>query len=293
MRLWLKNIIEYMLLLLVFGIMRLVPLDICSLIGKYIGYMVYYVSTRKKTVINNIGQSYPHLDKKQIVIIAREAYGNFGRLLFEMPHLKKIIHHRTKNIYTPEIEQMIANNPTICFFGCHINNWEIMASAMNINMFVVYRAMRNQYIEGFLKKYRFDSSRDESVFFPKGKNAIREMVKNIGQYHLVSMIDQRSVRNGDVVNFLHRPTDTMDMLSIKLALKYNLPIMSAYCVRCQSFPLRYEIYYHYFDYSRDDLPKNNDEAQKIMMQRICDFFTQYIDQHPDSWFWLHNLWKRY
>lgn len=288
-----KNIIEFVLLLLVFGIMRLVPLDICSIMGKYIGYMAYYLSSRKIIMMDNIQQSYPHLDKKQVANIAYRAYGNFGRLLFEMPHLKKIIHQRTKNIRTPEIEDIIANNPSICFFGCHINNWEIMTSAMNIKMFVVYRAMRNQYIETFLKKYRFASFQEKSIFFPKGKSTIREMVKNIGDYHLVSMIDQRSVRNGEILEFLHRPTDTMDMLSIKLALKNKLPIMSAYCVRSQSFPVRYEIHYHYFDYNLDELPKDNIKAQKIMMQKICDFFTQYIDKNPHSWFWLHDLWKRY
>jgi len=116
--------------------------------------------------------------------------------------------------------------------------------------------------------------------------ALGEMIRVLQRNKiLIVQVDQDARQSGVYVNFFGRPAST-HRAPATLSLKYNSPIVMANIYRegaMNYVVLSAPIY--------PDAFRDRPDPVKALTQAYSDRFEEFVRQHPDQWFWMHDRWK--
>ncbi|MBN2413303.1 lysophospholipid acyltransferase family protein [candidate division KSB1 bacterium] len=288
----LQNHIEYYLTRLVSSFILILPLKWALTFGKGIGLFVYYiVPIRKKVSVQNLTSVFPDKTKKEINIIARDTYVNFGQTIIEFmryPRITKDFLHKHIKFINKEIllDAHAAGKGALCMSG-HFGNWEIMAAAiqaLGIQMIGVAKEQRNKRIDKLIIDFRTLLGVESMQL----GMALRGVLKALKANKFVAMVaDQDAHRAGIFVDFLGRPSSTATGPAI-FALKTGVPLIFGSAVRNKNGC--HTVYLKKIDFS--DLEGGaTEENIRILTQRHAAVLEESIKKWPDHWFWMHKRWK--
>ena len=83
-----KYFIEFLFILILFFIFKLLGLKLASKFGSIIGGLLGPFFRSKKKIIENIKKALPDLDERNIEIISKKMWKNYGRILAEYIFIK-------------------------------------------------------------------------------------------------------------------------------------------------------------------------------------------------------------
>lgn len=257
--------------------------DILSFIAQYI------VQYRKKTVIQNLRQSFPEKSEREIKKITREFYRNLCDVALESIKGLSLNGYQLKDRYkclNPEI----ANNyfkeyQSIIFALSHYANWEWGTRVANIffmhNVISFYKPLSNEYIDEYIQKQRAIMGMELCSIY-QTNYIFRNSDNAPNAYFLISDQNPSKVKKAYWLKFLNQDTACIRGIESNAKL-FNLPVIYADVQRANR---------GYYTISLEVICNNPKETQ------LCEITEKYmrklediIISKPEDWLWSHKRWK--
>ena len=167
----------------------------------------------------------------------------------------------------------------------HLGNWEIGGLAATLEGYPLHplaRPIENPWIDRYLMRFRTMTGQK---VIPRDR-ALGEMIRVLQRNKiLIIQVDQDARQTGVYVNFFGRPASTHRAPAL-LSLKYGAPIVLANVYREGSV--------NYAVLSEPLYPeafRDQPDGVKALTQAYTDKIEEFVRQHPDQWFWMHDRWK--
>ena len=269
----------------------LFPRSLSLVIGRMIGYFLYYfIPLRKKVALTNLKIAFPEKSKSEIKVILKKCYIHFGILITDFLRLPRL---NKKNIGDLiELDSVTKsllkeNNPCIMMTG-HLGNWELFLSVFgynNYNVGGVAKLQKNKSGEDFFNWIRY--CENTLIISSKGNpmKGLNEILKN--GYHLILVSDQYAGDKGSINNFFNAPTSTPKGAAI-FSIKKRTPIIFIIIIMNKDYT------YSIYSKKLDPIFKNNSNEQKII--DINDAYNKELEdsiiQYPEQYFWFHKKWDK-
>jgi len=278
----LRHLIEATALIVLFSILRLLPLDTASWIGSFLARHIGPCMKAHKTAEKNLAFAFPEKSEEERKKILDGMWDNLGRTAAELPHLpgKKLI-VRVKIIGA---EYMQPGLPSL-FFSGHLGNWELLpftAQDQGVRIALAYRQANNPYVDNIVARLR---STHSSGMFHKGPSGAIKLVRALkGGQSLAMLVDQK-MNNGITVPFFGHPAMTAPALA-QFSLRYGMPILPARMIR------KGGVHFEGVIYSPLVYEKTGNEAHDILaiMTAVNAQLEAWIREYPEQWFWVHRRW---
>jgi KDO2-lipid IV(A) lauroyltransferase len=273
-------------LLLIFGCLRILPLDFASDVGGFIGRKFGPLLGVHRRAQKNIARAMPELDDAAREKILTDMWDNLGRVMAEYPHL-----HEFKDLTRIELENMDhvhrfrEDGLAGIFIGGHMGNWEvspIVSAQLGVPMAVVYRNPNNPFVAAMLSYAREAVSPYRMPKGPIGGMGIMRHLKKGG--HAGMLVDQK-LNEGLELKFFGLPAMTAPAAA-QWAIKLKIPMLMIRVKRLKG--ARFKVGFLPFE----GLPeKDGPEEVARTTQAINDTIEAFIRETPAQWLWMHRRWK--
>ena len=282
-----KYFFEFIFIITSFFIFRIVGYKNASNLGEFIGKKIGPIFRSKTRIQKNLENSNIGNSAKEREIIAKNMWGNYGRILSEYIFIK---HFRKNNLSkflevegSEILNEIKANNEQVVFISGHFNNFELMAMEIEkagINLCAIYRPLNNPFLNLIMEKIRKDYICKNQI--KKGKSGTRNLIELFKKnFSVALMIDQR-VSEGITVKFFNNLAKTTT-IPAQLVKKYACRIVPVYIERKNK---------HSFKISFQKPIKFDDNLSidKISLE-LNRILEKMILKNPDQWIWTHDRWK--
>ena len=288
-----KYFLEFVIIISLFFIFKIVGLRNASHIGSIIGKFFGPLFRSKKIIKQNIKIGLGNIDESKEKEIINGMWSNIGRTLAEYVFLKDFKFNKTDlnhmkingSKYLDEIKK--SNEPAI-FYSGHFANFELMAMELDkfgIKTAAIYRPLNNFFLNPLMEYLRMKYICPTQI--PKGRIGVREIIGRIKDgYSIALMMDQR-VSEGQKVPFFNKPAFTTT-IPAQLALKYNCKLVPIFLERKGSVEFEMTVYEPY----KIEKSGNEEEDTKNIIHKINQIIEKMIIQNPTQWIWSHNRWKQ-
>jgi KDO2-lipid IV(A) lauroyltransferase len=167
---WLLDIrhwLEYALLRLLIGIVRLFPLDTASDISAWITQKIARGGRRHRNALANLAIAYPEKSLEEREEIAMENWDNIGRVIIEAMLIDRILADPDKYIEIENLPMVMRYKDKMgatIAATLHMGNWELASWPLAMagsRTAAVYRLVKNPYVDDYLADKR-------KLLFPGG-----------------------------------------------------------------------------------------------------------------------------
>lgn len=285
---WVAAVAEAVPIAIIFGMVKLVPLDAASALG---GFVFRQLGPRLKglhsRVLRNIQTGLPDLSEDRHREIAIGFWDNLGRTVFEYPHLQALRRKGRITIVGHEVLRLsdAHSGPVLGFCG-HFANWELHAAVvdgMTRPLGLVYRPPNNPLINRALFRIR---RRFGVHQISKGKKGGRSLVEALQAGTVVGMLVDQHLTNGLDLTFLGAPARTAPALA-RLARNYNAMLAPVQLERVGGANFRLTIHPLWSEDWTDDA----DADVARVMARVNSTLGDWVRARPEQWLWLHDRFK--
>jgi Kdo2-lipid IVA lauroyltransferase/acyltransferase len=272
----------------VFHLFRLLPLDLASAIGGWIGRNIGYRLPATRRARRNLERCFADQPTAEREAILKGMWDNLGRAAAEYPHLREFRFgpgERVEVVGLEHVESMRDDGRPGLFFSGHLGNWELMglgAVRHGVPVHPVYRAANNPRLEWL---YRWGRDNEGVEMIPKGAAGARRAMQLLQKGEHVGMLVDQKMNDGIAVPFFGRMAMTAPALAA-FALKYACPAAPTHVERLKGarFRLVVEPPLTFAD--------TGDRHADILaaMTEVNRRLEGWIRQHPEQWLWLHRRW---
>jgi len=270
---------------LLYGFFAILPVDAASAIGGWLGRNIGLRLGITKRALRNIERALPELDAPGYSAAMEEMWDNLGRVVAELPHLRRITAERVEIIGEENIVPFRRDgNPCIVFSG-HFANWEILppvARHIGIPCVQVYRAANNPLVDGFMRWVR---RFEDNEIAPKGPRGARRAISALKEGRCLGILIDQKMNDGIAVPFFGRDAMTAPAPA-QLGLRHECPIVPARLERLGGCHFRVTLN------APLDIPKTGDRKADVatVMRSVNALFEDWIRTRPGQWLWLHRRW---
>jgi KDO2-lipid IV(A) lauroyltransferase len=265
-----------------FGLLRLLPLDWASTVGGWIGRTFGPRLAASRKALRNLALALPELDELARGRVLRDAWDNVGRTFAEYPHLATLIRDYDKRVELVGAEHLrdlaADGRPGLCIAG-HFGNWELASMSclmVGLDLTMVYRAANNPMVDRLMGSARKPL---RGTMVPKGRLAAKELLAALKSGgHAGLLIDQKQ-NDGLPVPFFGRMAMTSS-IAADLALRFEAPVVAIRVMRLQGAHFRVEAF------PPLDLPDDRLAA----MTKLNAVIESWVREAPAQWLWLHRRW---
>ena len=282
-----KYFFEFIFVITFFFIFRIVGYKNASNLGEFIGKKIGPIFRSKTRIQKNLENSNIGNSEKDRELIAKNMWGNYGRILSEYIFIKQFRKNNLSKFLEVEgseiLNEIKANNEQVVFISGHFNNFELMAMEIEkagINLCAIYRPLNNPFLNLIMEKIRKDYICKNQI--KKGKSGTRNLIELFKKnFSVALMIDQR-VSEGITIEFFNNLAKTTT-IPAQLVKKYACRIVPVYIERKNK---------HSFKISFQKPIKFDDNLSidKISLE-LNRILEKMILKNPDQWIWTHDRWK--
>jgi len=281
----------YLILRSVVMVIAMFPYSMASAIAHFLGDVIRTIDRKHvriaiKNLENSPGVCPPH----KIPRFIRRVYEHLALGFVEMLMTPRMIERREllKHVTLVNFEKLAGyqkeGKGVILTIG-HQGNWEMCGLVVLLRGYqlnVLARPIDNPWIDKYLNRFRTLTgqrvmSRDR---------ALGEMIRILQRNGLlVIQMDQDARQSGVYVNFFGRAASTHRSPAV-LSLKYGSPIVPVNVFR--------EGPHHTVIATEPIWPaafRDHPDPTKALTQAMSDRFEEFVRQHPEQWFWIHDRWK--
>lgn len=282
-----RDRVEAALAWLAFRFFGLLPLDLASALGGWLGRTIGYRLPVTRRARRNLARAYPEKSEAERESIIRRMWDNLGRTAAEFPHIGSLSVGAGARIAfegVEHIEAAQARGRGLLFFAAHIGNWEVFGPAAlsrNISLNLVYRAPNNRRLD-WLFTGRGNLGAE---MIPKGSQGARRALQLLQQGKAIGLLIDQKMNDGIPVPFFGRDAMTAPAIA-QFALKFGTPVLPAHTVRLKGAHFRLVIE------PPLTLPETSDrhEAIRILMTEVNRIVEGWVRENPEQWLWLHKRW---
>jgi KDO2-lipid IV(A) lauroyltransferase len=292
--------IEYLLLRLIAGLVRSVPIEVGGNVSGKIWRLVAPYDRRHRRALENLAIAFPQMSRAEHESIARDMWENLGRVMAETMQIDRIIAEPDRIQLTPETAKVFERyrNKMGAAIGVtlHMGNWELAAWPMTVagnNPAAVYRSVKNPYVDrfvrhlrrdlypgGLLGKGRIDGSPEEGH---QTARLIMDFVRQGGRLGLVCDLHDRT---GIPVPFFGRPAKSVTIPAM-IARRVGARIWLSRCLRVGK-ESRFRI-----ELKELKVPRTANQADDVkwITAEMQKQFETWIREAPAQWSWNHRRWN--
>lgn len=280
--------IEALLLHTLMLIFRIMPVDMASNVGGWIGRTIGPRLAASRKALKNIERALPDLPEAEKQQAIRDMWDNLGRVMAEYPHLEKIAKERVEFVdphnIIPEIQK---SERHYIYITAHLANWEVAASScllqygMKFN--AIYREPNNPMVRNLLDKARTLGGKFKT--FPKSTTGMRDIVRSLKNGENLGILIDQKYNEGILAPFFGRDAMTSTAFA-ELAQKFDAVIVPGQTERLEGAHFRVTLY-------PEIESKNEDSTPRPAIDIITEshrYLEQWITAHPGQWLWLHRRW---
>ena len=287
-----KYFFEFMSIISLFCIFRIIGLSNASYLGSIMGRVIGPLFRSKNIIKQNIKNGLGEVDKKRETEIINGMWSNIGRTFAEYVFLKDFKFNKTNFDHikingTNYLNEIKNNNEPAIFYSGHFANFELMAMELDkfgIKCAAIYRPLNNFFLNPLMEYLRIKYICPNQI--PKGRIGMREIISKIKDgYSIALMVDQR-VSEGPRTLFFNKPAHTTT-IPAQLALKYNCKLVPISLERKEGANFEMTIHEPY----KIEKTGNDEEDTKNITLKINQIIEKMILNNPKQWIWSHNRWK--
>jgi KDO2-lipid IV(A) lauroyltransferase len=284
--------LEYILLICIAAIVRLLPRNAALCLGRKFGVIGRFLRPKRTNIAdNNLRNAFPEMPAAERKRIIKQVFSNLGIGLVEMLRLDLLDGKRDLNkLFTIEGAEHIREALTMGR-GCilltgHLGFWEagnFVFPALGLPTAIVTRPMKNPLVDDYFRRLR----ESHGGYVIDRRKGARRIFKALQNNHLVGILmDQHTARRQAVrVPFFGRPAYTTPVIA-QMAMKYQVPVVPVFAYRnvdhtyraMVSPPLLLDC-----DLSSEGIVA----ATTLLTEKIEEGILRDVGQ----WFWIHRRWK--
>ena len=277
---------EYVFIIILFGLLRLLGYRIASEIGCFLGKTFGPLFRSKKIIKNNLIKFDNSLTSERVASISREMWENYGRILAEYPFIssfRKGDLDKYIKIENKEKLDEIKKGQPVVFVSAHFSNFELMAMAIEkagVSLSAIYRPLNNKMVNSIMEPLRKKYICKNQI--KKGINGVRESLKFFKQgVSIAIMIDQR-VSEGVKINFFNYPAYTTT-IPAQFVKKFGCKIQPVHIERYDKIKFKIT-----FD---EQLIFGENANNASISLKLNQWLESKIKKNPSQWIWTHDRWK--
>ena len=270
--------------------LSLLPLSFLYIVAHALRIVLFNLFKYRKGIIyQNLENSFPEKNTKELNCIAESFYRHFSDLIVESIKAFTISEEelsRRMRIINPELlDDFYKKKQSLILVTGHYGNWEWAAITLNRHSrhraMGIYRPLKNNFFNEALRRTRerlgtaLVSEKRVPYFFEQKK-------EELYTYSFIGDQTPSNPRAAHWATFLNQPTPIF-MGADKYARKYNYPVLYGHINKVKrGF---YEI--EYFVISE------NPAAEKpfAITEKHTEMLEQKIKEKPEHWLWSHRRWK--
>lgn len=282
----LQYLFEAILVYPIYWLFHIIPYQVASsVMGKLFACIGRFHPSNKIALIN-IAQAFPEKSEAEVQEIARRSWENLGRTAGEFVHVTSTSKEGIKKLGTIKGDENIDalaldSSTSLIVVSAHFGNWELLTRILaekirNVKLF--YRHANNPIVENIIQKTRMRYSKS---FVKKGsKSGLKDTVAMLKSGGSVGLLIDQKTRDGVDIEFFGKPVKAISTAA-DLSIKLNVPICLIHNVRLPDNKFESIFEKPFYPEGRT--------AQEIT-QKIFYIFEEWIKEHPEQWFWMHNRW---
>ncbi|MBE8712219.1 lysophospholipid acyltransferase family protein [Sphingobacterium hungaricum] len=273
-------------------IVSLLPFWFLYFLSDILYVLIYYVfGYRKAVVFDNLRNSFPEKDEKEIKSIAKKFYKYFPDLIVEAIKMKSItekqVREKIELLNIEEVNDYLDRGIAVIGVTAHYCNWELGIHTMSLMndkpKLVIYKPLSNKTFNDVYNEMR---TRFGATMVPM-KQILRHLVKLRGTPNFsIFVADQTPVyQDSDYyLEFLNQETLVYTGVE-RLAKLTNSPVV--FC-EIRRKPQRGKYYCRFTTLVEDPSLCEPHEITKMHNA----FTERIIQEEPQYWLWSHRRWKR-
>ena len=291
--------VEYLLLRLIAGVVRLVPIEVGVNASGKIWRLVAPYDRRHRRALENLAIAFPDMGLAEREKVARAMWENLGRVMAETMQIDRIIAEPDRIALTPLTAKVFERyrNKMGAAIGVtlHMGNWELAAWPMTVagnNPAAVYRTVKNPYVDrylrllrrnlypgGLLGKGRIDGSPEE------GQKTARQIMDFVRQGGRLGLVCDLHDRTGIAVPFFGRPARSVTIPAM-IARRVGARIWLSRCLRLGNRS-RFQI-----ELKELKVPRTANQADDVkwITAEMQKQFEAWIREAPEQWSWNNRRW---
>ena len=282
-----KYFIQFIVIIFFFIIFKILGYKISSEIGGKLFEIVGPIFRSKKLIHSNIKKAIPHLNFKDIEIITKSMWNNYGRVFAEYMFIKDFRSGKLNSKIKIEGQEIldqikIQNIPTI-FISGHFSNFELMAMHIEksgIKLSAIYRPLNNIFLNRIMENIRTKYICKNQI--KKGIGGMKKLIKlQKNNCSTALMIDQR-VSEGIKSNFFNQEALTTT-IPAQLVKKFNMPVVPIFIERINKTSFKISI--------KKPIKFDKETSTKNITDQLNKMLELMIINKPNQWIWSHNRWK--
>lgn len=285
--------ILYYIVYAVLYLHALLPLRVLYIFADILYIPLYYIIRyRVKVVRNNLKNSFPDKNTKELRQIEKEFYHHFCDYFVETIKLLHITDSEIRERITFDnmdiVKDLMEDNKSCIMFLGHYANWEWVPSITleftdGTLLGQIYRPLKNKAFDNIFLKLR---SRFGSVSIPKN-NTLRSMIefKKENKKVLIGFMSDQTPSVANIhywTNFLNQETPVYTGVE-RIAKKTGFSV--TYLDIIKTGRGKYKCYVKLITAD----PKN--EPEFTITEKYIREMERTILRHPAYWLWTHKRWK--
>ena len=286
----LKFRVEYVLILAVSLIVRLLPRTKALALGGWFGSVACRVmNSRYELARDNMVKAMPELKAEQIEQHVMDNFRHFGKSAVEMLRLPLMGPEDIKSIFHIEgfeyLQEALRLNKGVILMTGHLGFWEAGSYALpvlGIPCDIVAKPMKNALTDAFFARIR----KKYGATILNSKKGARRIRSALKAGHAVAvLLDQHISPPGSVVTqFFGRDAYTTSAIT-SMAMKHQIPVVPLFCLRNPDNS--YRAWVEPMIMLQDDGP----DAVTLNTQHLTNVIENAIRQDVSQWFWMHRRWR--
>jgi KDO2-lipid IV(A) lauroyltransferase len=263
-------------------------------IGERIGELGYRpLGVRRAVVERQVRAAFPGLEEREVLRIARAAYGHLGRTTIETTVLSNYSREQVLGLFDGEegwehVERAMALGRGVMFVSGHVGNWELggsyIAARGGVPFEAVARRMENPLFDAYLTKTR---RRIGMIVIPDSE-AVRRVPRAMREQHGVAfLIDQGAAGLASTwVPFFGRYAKTPRGPAV-FALRLKTPLVFACAIRQPNG--RFIMHFEDVPIAPPTGVLDTDVDQ--IVAAYTNVLERWVRRAPEQYFWHHRRWK--
>jgi KDO2-lipid IV(A) lauroyltransferase len=282
-----KYFVEFLFIIILFVIFKFLGFKLASNLGSFMGGLLGPSFRSKKKIISNIKKALPEIGEKNIEIISKKMWKNYGRILSEYVFIKNFRNSKNDKIISVEGQEILDKikntKEPVVFISGHFNNFELMAMQIEksgINLAAIYRPLNNIFLNKIMERIRKKYICRKQI--KKGSSGTRDLLKSFKKnYSIALMIDQR-VSEGIRCEFFGQPALTTT-IPAQLFKKFGCKIVPVYVERINGIFFKIKV--------SEPINFSKESSIEEITLDLNKWLERMILINPGQWIWSHNRWK--
>ena len=282
-----KYFFQFIFIIIFFSLFKIIGLKLSSALGGKIFEKIGPLFRSKNLIHTNIKKAFPEIELKNLNIITKLMWNNYGRVFAEYMYIKKFredksnakIHIEGKEI----LEEIKRKNKPVIFISGHLSNFELMAMHIEksgIKLAAIYRPLNNIFLNKIMERIRRKYICKFQI--KKGIGGMKKLITlKKSNFSTALMIDQR-VSEGIKSNFFNHEALTTT-IPAQLVKKFKIPVVPIFIERNNDINFKISVKKPiYFD---------NSKSTKDITNELNKILEKMIIYKPEQWIWSHDRWK--